>query len=60
MRILPLEVKIFVNIQLDVIWADIRRLGHIYSTLIVMTNVLALIYPLKNYNYSICAVLIMI
>ena len=34
MQILPLEVKIFMNIQLDVIctdMADFRRLGHKYS-----------------------------
>ena len=34
MRMLPLEVKIFVNIQLDVICADMvdfRRLSHIYQ-----------------------------
>ena len=41
MQILPLEVKIFMNIQLDVICADMvdfRRLGHILVTLVTYTN----------------------
>ena len=42
MRIFPLEVKIFMNIQLDVICTDMvdfRRLSHIYVA--IMLSIMA-------------------
>ena len=41
MQILPLEVKIFMNIQLDVICADMvdfRRLGHKWQQCLCSTH----------------------